>query len=470
MIRLQFWGADQTVTGSMHLLEVNGQKILMDCGLFQGHRADTYERNLNFPFDPTDIDVVVLSHAHIDHSGNLPNLVKQGFQGSIWATSATRDLCGPMLLDSGHIQESDVAYLNKKRARKGESPVPPLYTRQDAVSTLPHFVSISYERPIFIAPGVQLTFYDAGHILGSAIVELSIMDQADGNRPLKIVFSGDLGRRNMTILRPPTYRTVADYVLTESTYGNRLHESLDSAEKMLEETINETYQRRGKVIIPSFAVGRTQELVYALHRLILAQRIPEIPFFVDSPLAVNVTEVFRLHPEDYNSELNSFAASLSNHDPFGFQRLRYIRNVEESKSLNHRKEPMVIISASGMCEAGRILHHLKNNVEDPDNCILFVGYQAENTLGRRLVDGEKKVRIFGEPYKVRARVRKIDGYSAHADRNGLIAWAGHFDRKQVRKFFVVHGELESANALASGIRDLGFAEAIVPARGDQFVL
>ena len=470
MIHLQFWGADQTVTGSMHLLEVNGNRILLDCGLFQGHRADTYERNLHFPFDPADIDVVVLSHAHIDHSGNLPNLVKQGFSGNIWATSATRDLCGPMLLDSGHIQESDVAYLNKKRARKGEPPVPPLYTRQDAVNTLPYFVSISYERTMTIAPGVQLTFYDAGHILGSAIVELAIVDQEDADRPLKIVFSGDLGRRGMTILRPPTYRSEADYVLTESTYGNRLHESLESAEKTLETVINKTYQRRGKVIIPSFAVGRTQELVYALHRLILAKRIPEIPFFVDSPLAVNVTEVFRLHPEDYNSELKSFAASLNDHDPFGFQRLRYIRNVEESKSLNSRKEPMVIISASGMCEAGRILHHLKNNIENPDNCILFVGYQAENTLGRRLIDGEKKVRIFGEPYKVRARVRKIDGYSAHADRNGLLAWAGHFDREQVRKFFVVHGELESANALASGILDLGFPKAVVPARGDRFVL
>ncbi len=470
MISLQFWGAAQTVTGSMHLLEVNDNKFLLDCGLFQGHRAETYERNLHFPFDPVNIDAVILSHAHIDHSGNLPNLVKQGFGGTVWTTAATRDLCGAMLLDSGHIQEADVAYLNKKRARKGEPPVPPLYTRQDAINTLPSFVGVGYERTMFVADGVKVTFYDAGHILGSAIVEIDIIDHADNDRHLKIVFSGDLGREEMTILRAPTFRSAADYVLTESTYGNRLHSSVQEGEKILEAVINATYEHHGKVIIPSFAVGRTQELVYALHRLTNAKRIPDIPIYVDSPLAVNATEIFRLHPEDYNSELRAFAAETRNHDPFGFERLHYIRNVEESKALNNSHDPMVIISASGMCEAGRILHHLKNNIEDAHNCVLFVGYQAENTLGRRIVDGEKKVRIFGEPYRVRARVYKVDGYSAHADRKGLLDWADHFDRKQVKKYFVVHGEPESAKALADGLRDLSFHDVVVPARGDTFTL
>jgi metallo-beta-lactamase family protein len=464
-MQLSFWGAAQTVTGSMHLLQVNGQRILLDCGLYQGKRSLSYERNLHFPFEPASIDVVILSHAHIDHSGNLPNLVKQGFRGSIWSTPATRDLCVAMLQDSGYIQEQDAAYVNRKRVRDGLPPVEPLYTKRDALEAIKQFISINYHRSFSPATGVTVTFLDAGHILGSAIV---VLDIVEGEQQRRLVFSGDLGRHEMAILRDPEPVSDADFLIMESTYGNRRHETRDEARQVLRQVIVEAYKRRGKVIIPAFAVGRTQELVYALNLLSEVQKIPSLDIYVDSPLAVNVTEIFRAHPECYDEE--TLALLQEARDPFGFKRLTYVRDVEDSKRLNFLRDSAVIISASGMCESGRILHHLKNNIEDGDNTILFSGFQAENTLGRRILDGNRRVRIFGEEYDVRARVARVEGYSAHADSEELRVWASHLDRERLQGIFLVHGEKESALGLSGLLHKQGFRAVEIPERGQSFEL
>lgn len=460
-MKLTFHGAAREVTGSMHLLEVNGQRILLDCGLFQGRRADTYERNLNFPFEPKSIDCVVLSHAHIDHSGKLPNLVKQGFSGNIWCTAATRNLSAYMLLDSGFIQEKDVEYLNRKRRRKGQEPVQPIYTQADARETLPLFVSIGEGRPVPIADGVTLTFHNAGHILGSAFVELAVEETATG-KSWRLVFSGDLGRDEIAILRSPEIISQADLLILESTYGNRLHGSYEAARDRLEQVVCDTARRRGKVIIPSFAVGRTQELVYALNQLDAGGDIPEVPVFVDSPLAVNATDVFRMHPEAWDSDVQTFLEDGRRRSPFDYPRIEYVRAVRRSKQLNHLTEPAIIISASGMAESGRILHHLKNNITHSENTILFVSFQAQHTLGRRILEGSEEVRIFGEEYPVRADVEKINGYSAHADQAELLAWAGHFDRNRLQKTFLVHGETDAAFTLAEKLREQGHGDVEVP--------
>jgi metallo-beta-lactamase family protein len=464
-MEIQFHGAAQTVTGSQHLVSVNGSRILLDCGLFQGKRRESFERNRNLPFDCAGIDALVLSHAHIDHSGNIPNLVRNGFQGPIYCTFATRDLCSAMLRDSGYIQERDVKFVNKRRARKGEPPVEPIYTIQDAIASLEHFISVGYNRPIPVAPGVRCTFLDAGHILGSAIVFLEI--EETGQRKTRLLFSGDLGRNDMPILRDPTPAPSADVLLIESTYGNRLHDPHQDAEAKLLNLITETYAQGGKVIIPAFSVGRTQELVYSLHKLTHAHKLPDVPIFVDSPLAVNVTEVFRLHPENYDDEARAFMAQDGHSDPFGFSRLRYIRKVEDSKALNELEGPAVILSASGMCEAGRIQHHLMHNVGDPRNTILIVSWQAPHTLGRRLVERQPEVKIFGEKFPLRARVETINGYSAHADRNGLLGWAKPIVRN-LRHAFIVHGDPEPATALADGLKQLGARSTAVPGPGDVF--
>jgi metallo-beta-lactamase family protein len=466
-MKVQFLGAARTVTGSMHLLTINGSKILLDCGLYQGRRAESLERNRNLPFEPKAVDTMILSHAHIDHSGNIPTLVKNGFQGHIYATPASRDLCSAMLRDSGHIQEEDAAYLNKKRAKKGEPPVEPLYTVDDATECLKSFVTVGYDRPLPVAPGVTLTYRDAGHILGSAIVVLDI--EEDGARK-RLVFTGDLGRKNMPILRDPQPVENADYLIIESTYGDRFHDPIETTDDELEEVIVDTYHRGGKVIVPAFAVGRTQELVYALHRLTEARKLPSLPIFVDSPLAVNVTEIFRLHPECYDKEIHQFMMSDNHRDPFGFRRLTYIRAVEASKELNFLREPAVIISASGMCEAGRILHHLKNNVEDPRNTVLIVGWQAPDTLGRRLVERQPVVKIFGEEYNLKARVKTINGFSAHADRAELLDYARQLGASRLKSIFVLHGEEASSLALADGLRELGAEQTFVPRQGEAFDL
>ena len=465
-MKLHFLGAARTVTGSMHLVTVNGHRFLLDCGLFQGRRAETWERNRHFPFNVAELDAVILSHAHIDHSGNLPNLVKAGFQGCIYATSATRDLCAAMLPDAGHIQESDTAYVNKKRARQNLPPVEPLYTRQEAVATLRSFHSLEYDHPFTPIPGVTATFLDAGHILGSA---LTVLDLEESGRRLRLAFTGDLGRKDLPILRDPALAEGVDALIIESTYGARTHETPDQARDRLAEITRETQRRGGKLLIPAFAVGRTQEIVYAFHRLFEAGGLNPVSVFVDSPLAINVTEVFRLHPECYDAEVNEFLQRDSHNDPFGFHRLTYVRDVEDSKALNSLDRPAIIISASGMCEGGRILHHLRNNIEDPRTCILFPGFQAENTLGRRLVDGEKKVRIFGEEFRVRARVEQINGYSAHADRRELLNWTHEtMARGSLQRAFVVHGDEENAFALAQGLQqELGIREVVVPERGQE---
>ena len=467
-MQITFYGAAQEVTGSMHLIEVNNQRILLDCGTYQGRRGETYTRNLNLPFPAASINTVVLSHAHIDHAGNLPNLVKQGFTGNIWCTSATRNLCTYMLLDSGHILESDVAYLNKQRARKGEPLLEPIYTQADARVALAQFIGVGLHRKFSIADGVELTFYDAGHILGAAFVQLDITEHTTG-RHWRIVFSGDVGRKESAILPPPELPADADIVIMESTYGDRLHGDLGSARKQLRDIINATARRRGKVIIPAFAVGRTQELVYALNQLDVNGDIPELPVFVDSPLAVNATDVFRMHPEAWNSALQQFINDGGQQAPFDYSNLEYVRDVRRSKQLNMLSEPAIIISASGMAESGRILHHLKNNIEQRENTILIVSFQAQDTLGRRIQAGEKHVRIFGEEYNVNAGVESIEGYSAHADQQGLLAWAETFDRQRLQQLFLVHGEPDAMHVLAGKLHDDGVAKVAMPTRGDHFI-
>jgi metallo-beta-lactamase family protein len=466
-MRLQFLGAARTVTGSMHLLTVNGSRILLDCGLFQGRRKESFERNRRQPFDPSTIDAVVLSHAHIDHSGNIPSLVKNGFEGNVYTTDATRDLCSAMLRDSGHIHEEDAAYVTKKRARQGLPPVEPLYTKEEATASLQNFVSLDYNRRLPVVPGVGVTFRDAGHILGSAIV---VLDIEEGGVQKRLAFTGDMGRPEMPILKDPQIVDHVDYLIIESTYGDRLHDPIDATDMQLRQVIVDTYRQGGKVIVPAFSVGRTQDLVYSLHHLTVTRKIPEMPIFVDSPLSVNVTEIFRLHPECYDEELREFMNKGNHRDPFGFHRLRYIRAVEASKELNFLREPAIIISASGMCEAGRILHHLKNNIEDPRNTVLIVGWQAPHTLGRRLVERRPRVRIFGQEYDLQARVETINGFSAHADRKDLLNYVRRLEPGRLQQVFVVHGEEAASLSLADGLEELGVDQVIVPREGEAFEL
>lgn len=467
-MEIQFHGAVRTVTGSQHLVTVNGRKILLDCGLYQGSRQESYTRNQNLPFDASSVDALVLSHAHIDHSGNIPNLVKSGFQGDIVCTYATRDLCAIMLRDSAKIQSYDIQYLNKKRERKNLPPLDPIYDMEDAVECLKQFVGIGYGRPYKLFPGITLTFYDAGHILGSAIVVLDIEDEA-AKRDVRLVFSGDLGRPDRPILRDPSFIDGADILLIESTYGNRLHPDLEEASDKLKNIINETYSRGGKLIVPAFAVGRTQELVYRIHQLVEARDIPpKLPIYVDSPLAIDATGIYRLHPEAYDEEIAQFILADHGSDPFGFDMMRYTRSTSESKELNFLREPAVIISASGMAEAGRILHHLKNNIEDERNTILIVGWQAPNTLGRRLVEEQPQVKIFGEPYHLKAQVETINGFSAHADRQELLQWTSHL-QKRPQHTFIVHGEEEAAFSFAAALRnEQKLANVVVPELGQKF--
>ncbi|MBE2221749.1 MAG: MBL fold metallo-hydrolase [Anaerolineae bacterium] len=469
-MQIQFHGAVRTVTGSQHLLTINGKRLLLDCGLYQGSRKESYSRNQNLPFDAASIDKLILSHAHIDHSGNIPNLVKSGFKGDIICTYPTRDLCAIMLRDSAKIQSYDIQYLNKKRVQQNLPPIEPIYSIEDAVESLKQFVGIGYNRPFQILPGIQLTFYDAGHILGSAIIVLDIEDE-ETMQNIRLVFSGDLGRPDRPILNDPTPIDRADVLIIESTYGNREHANLDEASDKLERIINNTCKRGGKVIVPAFAVGRTQELVYRLHQLVEARDIPaDLPIYVDSPLAVDATSIYRLHPEAYDEEVAHFLLENHTGDPFGFGMMQYTRSTAQSKELNHLYQPAVIISASGMAEAGRILHHLKNNIEDSRNTILIVGWQAPHTLGRRIVDREPEVKIFGETYKLNAEVATINGFSAHADRRELLDWASKL-ASPPKHTFIVHGEEDASLALAEGLQtQLGFGNVVVPELGQLFTI
>jgi metallo-beta-lactamase family protein len=459
-MRFTAYGAARNVTGTKHLLEASGVRILLDCGLFQGHRAESERRNRHLPFDPTSIDAVLLSHAHIDHSGSLPTLVKGGFGGRIYATHATADLCDIMLRDTAYVQNHDLEYLNKRRRRRGELPLEPIYTEADVEETLTRFEAVDYDGPVTVGRGVTAVFREAGHILGSSVLEI---DVREGGRTSRVVFTGDLGRSDVPILRDPYRVTRADVLVTESTYGGRTHKSMEDVKRSFAEFVSSVARRRGKVIVPSFAVGRTQRIIYELHELMREGRVPEMPIYVDSPLAVSATEIFRRHPECFDDEMNSLLRERD--DPFGFSRVEYVRDAKESKKLNRRRGPMVIISASGMCEAGRILHHLKNNISNRRNGVMIVGYQARNTLGRRIAEGEKRVRIFGDIYRVRAPVRVFDEFSAHADSDELVAFAGAIRRLPARTI-VVHGNEEQSLALARRLTSEGFPNVVVPLDGE----
>ena len=456
-MRLTFHGAAHTVTGSQHLLEVNGARILLDCGLFQGKREESYRRNLTFQHDPRKVDAVILSHAHIDHCGNLPNLVRQGFHGPIYATRPTADLGPVMLLDSGHIQEADADFVNKRKSRQGDGAVQPLYTQADALETVGLFVGMDYAKEFEAGPGVRAQFIEAGHILGSAAIAL---DLEEGGRKFRLWFSGDIGRFKLPLLRDPVLPSDFDFLLMECTYGDRPHDDPENAYIRFRDAVVRTVARGGKVIIPAFAVGRTQELVYDLNRMMTKGEVPMVPVYVDSPLAVNASDVFRRHPESIDQETRKFVEE-ARHPALDFKMLTYTRSVEESKALNERRDPMVIISASGMAENGRILHHLRNNIGNAKNTVCIVSWQAPWTLGRRLHDGDKLVRIFGEPYEVRAEVVTIGGLSAHAGQELLVPYA--LRAKDAGKpVFFVHGESVPAEALMQKLRDNGMQNLHFP--------
>jgi metallo-beta-lactamase family protein len=445
-MRIHFFGATRTTTGSMYLLEINDRRLLLECGLFQGKREESIERNRAFPFDPKQIDAAVLSHAHIDHCGNLPNLGRQGFEGNIYCTFGTRDLASIMLEDSAQIQRDDAAFISRKRAKRGLPPVEPLYSATDAEKALRQFVGINYDRAFPVIDGVTVTFRDAGHILGAAQV---VLDIAEAGRKFRYLFSGDIGRGHDDILRDPQPVQDVDYLQVESTYGGREHAPKKDANEQVGQLVRDTVARKGKIIIPSFSVGRTQQIVYTLHQLTLAGQLPRLPIFVDSPLSVNATEVYRLHPECFNETIYQFLREKEN--PFGMENLTYIREAAHSRKLNDLKDPAIIISASGMCEAGRIRHHLANHIGDSENLVLFIGYCAEHTLGAQILSGQNPVNIFGEPHEVRAQIASLDSFSGHADRNELRRYVEALSG-DIKKISVIHGEESQALAFAGTLR------------------
>ncbi|MBP5328403.1 MAG: MBL fold metallo-hydrolase [Spirochaetaceae bacterium] len=467
---IQFYslGAAQEVTGSKHIIEINGRPIMIDCGAFQGKRAEADEKNRTFTIAADKLDAVVLTHAHYDHCGLLPVLTKNGFNGNIYATPATRDLANLIMMDSAHIQARDAEYLKKQAKKKGEKfNWTPLYNDVDVAKTANQIVTVSYQRPMFIANNVSLQFYDAGHILGSAFALLTINDEGKETR---ILFSGDLGRNEKPIIRNPETKLPApDYLVLESTYGNRLHEHVEEALDQLAFIVQRVIERRGKLIIPSFAIERTQELIYYFHLLVDEDRIPEIPIYVDSPMATNATSIFQVHPECYDERIHE--AFLEHHkNPFGFNALSFISSVEESKALNKVPGPMIIISADGMCEFGRVVHHLANNISNANNTVLLVGYMAENTLGRRLMNGEKEVKIMDEYMKVKAAVENINAFSAHADYKETLDWLKKLDTSRLKKIFLVHGEKDAQEFLQKYLKENGFADIDIVKYGEVYDL
>jgi metallo-beta-lactamase family protein len=456
-MKLSFHGAAQTVTGSMHLVEVNGSRLLLDCGMYQGRRKESYEKNHNFPFDVNTIDAVILSHAHIDHSGNLPNLVKQGFNGPIYATRATANLTDLMLRDSGHIQEKQAASINYHNAKRGGPTVVPLYTEEDAKLVKPLLKELNYEESFEPAPGASASFHDAGHILGSASIDLTLEEK---KRKTRLWFSGDIGRRNLPIIRDPILPKQADVLLMESTYGDKPHRSPEEAYIEMRDVILRTLDRKGKVIIPSFAVGRTQEIVYNLSRMHDEGDLPAVPVYVDSPLAVNASNIFRQHNECYDKEMN--ALIQSGHPALDFKLLTYVSDVEESKELNQRKDPMIIISAAGMAETGRVVYHIRWAIENKRNTIMIVSWQAPETLGRRLADREKHVSIFGEVYRCRAEIATINGLSSHAGQDLLVEYASGV-KQSAKNIFLVHGEERGALPLLEKLKENRVGHVSYPA-------
>ena len=489
-MHIEFVGAAQTVTGSMHLLRTEHATVLLDCGLFQGKRRESYEKNRRLALDAHAIDAVVLSHAHIDHSGALPMLIKAGYDGPIYATPATRDLCAVMLRDAAAIQQGDARFLNREAEKEGADVprVEPLYEDEDVIETIGRFYSVPYRhagigpaararaaRPVDrgpraagvpIAPGVRLQFLDAGHVLGSAI---TVLDVEEGGKTKRVVFTGDLGRYDRPILRDPEVAEGANVLITESTYGDRLHDGTDKMDDDLARVVRRTYERGGKLLIPSFALERAQEVIFALKKLRQAEHIPRIKVYVDSPLTVQITDIFKLHPECYDPETR---ALIRGHDsPFDFPDLRYVDSVEDSKAIDAEREPSIIISASGMCEAGRILHHLKASIEDAKNTVLIVGYQAQHTLGRRLVEQRARVRIFGVERERRADVVVLNGFSAHADQRDLVNYAAATaDRGALEHVALVHGDPKPQQILAQLLAARGLGQPAIPAPGARLEL
>jgi len=461
-MEITFYGATKEVTGSKHLVTINGVNIMLDYGMHQGKRSVATELNKRIPVNPKNIDFLILSHAHIDHSGLLPLLVKNGYKNRIFTTKATKDLIDIMLRDSGHIQEMDVEYINRKKAKRGEPLVEALYTVSDAEDVMPLVHGVKYYEKVKLTDDIAFTFFDAGHILGSAQL---LLEYQENGTIKKLLFTGDLGRQNLPIIRDPDIIEKVDTMISESTYGGRLHGDITDVSARFKEIILRTYKRGGKIVIPSFSVGRTQEVVYELNKLVESGEVPVMPVYVDSPLSVNATDVFRKHRECFDDETWEL---INNHDdPFGFKRLTYIRDVEESKKLNESNKPCIIISASGMCEAGRIRHHLKHNISDKKNTIMIVGYMARNTLGRRIREEEKEVKIFGEVYPVNAEVVIFDEFSAHGDQRDLVK---HIKSASPKELFLVHGEETQIEALQAKVIETVETTTHIPDYGESFKL
>ncbi len=461
-MKITFYGATKEVTGSKHLITINNINILLDYGMHQGKRSESTKMNKRLPISIKDIDFLILSHAHIDHSGLLPLLVKNGYSNPIYCTKATKDLIDIMLRDSGHIQEMDVKYINSRKIKRGEEPVKALYTVEDAQNVIPLVRGITYYERIKLTEDIYFTLYDAGHILGSSQV---VLEYKEDKQMKKLLFTGDIGRDKLPIIKDPDLIENVDTMISESTYGGRLHGDITDVGTRFKDIINKTYSRGGKIVIPSFSVGRTQEVVYTLNKLTESHQVPSVPVYVDSPLSVNATEIFRKHRECYDDETWYM---INNHDdPFGFKKLVYIKDVEESKNLNNSNKPCIIISASGMCEAGRIRHHLKHNISDSKNTIMIVGYMARNTLGRRIRDGEKEVKIFGDIYPINAEVIVFDEFSAHGDQKDLIE---HIKIADPKDLFLVHGEETQIEILKNKITGLSNIKTSIPDYGSSFEL
>lgn len=466
-MKITFHGAAQTVTGSKHLIELkNGKRILLDCGMFQGHGKTSEEWNKHFGFEPSSVDVLILSHAHIDHSGLIPRLVAEGFRGDIFATPATYDLCKILLQDSAKIQESDVKFINKKRIKNHQPLIDPLYTIDDALHALTFFKKVRYNETYEVMKGVHLVFKDAGHIIGSASVHLAIEEEG---KITKISFSGDVGRYKDLLLKVPEEFRQADYILIESTYGDSLHDDANPAEDKLLQLIQETcVEREGKLIIPAFSVGRTQEILYSLNSLELKGKLPSVKYYVDSPLSEKATMVVKAHPSNFNERVQ--AVLKVDDDPFDFKGLHYIEDTDESKALNDDHSPMVIISASGMAEAGRVKHHIKNNIEDPNSCILMVGYAEPGSLAGRLKNGVNPVSIFGDYYQVNARIASLQSMSAHGDQHDLLHFLACQDKSKIKTLFLVHGEFDTQNNFKSKLQKEGYGQIEIPHRHQSFEL
>lgn len=472
-MKIEFIGAAREVTGSKHLITTDdGKRILLDCGMFQGKGLETDAKNRDLGIDPATINHIILSHAHIDHSGLIPYFYKNGFRGSILCTNATRDLCALMLADSGHIQESDVQWFNKKREKHGQRPIDPLYTVEDAEKCMELFIGLAYNRRFYVTDKdnkskVNVKFTDTGHMLGSAVVNLEI---EENGKIIRLAYTGDIGRPHNRIISPPAPFPQCDYLITESTYGDRLHSNDQESEDDLLRIITETcVDKKGKLIIPSFSIGRTQEIVFVLNNLCNEKKLPQIDVYVDSPLSVNATDVFRMHPECMNKDVKDVLKYDS--DPFGFNRLHYIKKVEESKQLNEKQGPCIIISSSGMMEAGRIKHHVANNISNPNNTILIVGYCTPTSLGARIQEpGLNYISIFGEIHQVNARIEKIESFSGHGDYNEMKNFLSCQDVKQLKKTFLVHGDYEVQKSYKGFLEKEGFSNIEIPAPGESFVI